>query len=154
MRINKNQDLLIRELIEYEKVTAMTADENAALHSWVNSGYSVHENASMAVDDFGNTLDFLDVYREEKEVAEKLKNLPLNEQNKYILRLKGEHSVETLLEDRDALLFKINVYERILKRHQLLGEANELMDYWRKTAPIIPAVEETEELPFTGGSQA
>ena len=44
MNTDKRQIFLEKELIEYEKVTVMTADEQSALRAWVAAGNSVHEN--------------------------------------------------------------------------------------------------------------
>lgn len=146
MKIDKI--LLEKELIEYEKMTIMTAEEQAALHTWVAEGNSVHENASMGVDETGNPLDFLDVYRMEKEIQRDLEKLSPTEKDKYIARLKGEYSVEILLEDIQALQFKLNAYERILKKHHLLDEAEKLMNDWKNQAFVFSKIDDDEELPF------
>ena len=105
MNTDKRQIFLEKELIEYEKVTVMTADEQSALRAWVAAGNSVHENTSMGVDEKGEPLDFLDVYRMEEEIRQDLEKLSPAEQDKYIARLKGEYTVEILLEDIQALQF-------------------------------------------------
>ena len=112
----------------------MTAEEQAALRTWVAEGNSVHENASMGVDETGEPLDFLEVYRMEEKIRQDLEKLSPTEKDKYIARLKGEYTVEILLEDIQALHFKLNSYERILKKHHLLDEAENLMDDWKNQA--------------------
>ena len=42
MKTDKKQIFPEKELIEYEKVTTMTAEEQAALRTWVAEGNSVH----------------------------------------------------------------------------------------------------------------
>ena len=94
MKTDKKQIFPEKELIEYEKVTTMTAEEQAALRTWVAEGNSVHENASMGVDETGEPLDFLEVYRMEEEIRQDLEKLSPTEKDKYIARLKGEYTVE------------------------------------------------------------
>ena len=65
--LKERQQFLVQELEEYEAITPMTDDEREALHWWVDKGHSVHENWSLACYEGGATIDFLDVYREEKE---------------------------------------------------------------------------------------
>ena len=93
MNTYNRQIFLEKELIEYEKVTAMTADEQSALRAWVAAGNSVHEKTSMGVDEKGEPLDFLDVYRMEEEIRQDLEKLSPAEQDKYIARLKEEYTV-------------------------------------------------------------
>jgi hypothetical protein len=69
-KIDENAARLLQELYAYERVTAMTAEERAILRKWVSEGNSVHENASMSVNENGRPSDFLDVYRYEKEQLE------------------------------------------------------------------------------------
>ena len=148
MKTDKKQIFPEKELIEYEKVTTMTAEEQAALRTWVAEGNSVHENASMGVDETGEPLDFLEVYRMEEEIRQDLEKLSPTEKDKYIARLKGEYTVEILLEDIQALHFKLNSYERILKKHHLLDEAENLMDDWKNQAVVLPEIADNAELPF------
>ena len=135
MKTDKKQIFPEKELIEYEKVTTMTAEEQAALRFWIAEGNSVHENASMGVDE---------------EIRQDLEKLSPTEKDKYIARLKGEYTVEILLEDIQALHFKLNAYERILKKHHLLDEAEKLMDDWKNQAVVLPEIDDNEELPFQG----
>ena len=148
MITDKRQISLEEELIEYEAVTPTTAEEQALLHEWVADGKSVHENASMGVDENGEPVDFLEVYRMDKEIRQTLEKLSPTEKDNYIARLKGENTVETLLEDIQALHFKLNAYERTLKKHHLLDEATRLMDDWKKHAIALPEIADDEELPF------
>ena len=148
MKTDKQQIFPERELIEYEKVTTMTAEEQAALRTWVAEGNSVHENASMGVDETGEPLDFLEVYRMEEKIRQDLEKLSPTEKDKYIARLKGEYTVEILLEDIQALHFKLNSYERILKKHHLLDEAENLMDDWKNQAVVLLEIADNAELPF------
>ena len=61
MKIEKDRkNFLRRELREYEKITPMTEEEREALHEWVHSGRSVHDNGSYACYEGGRPLDFLD----------------------------------------------------------------------------------------------
>lgn len=148
MNTDKRQISLEEELIEYEAVTLTTAEERAVLHKWVADGNSLHENVSMGVDENGEPLDFLEVYRMENEIRQDLENLSPTEKDKYIARLRGENTVETLLEDIQELHFKLNAYERTLKKHHLLDEATKLMDDWKKQAIVLPEITDDEELPF------
>ena len=63
----KRQLYLEKELEEYEKVTPMTSIERELLHEWVADGNSVHENGCYAVWEGNTPIDFLDVYRWDKE---------------------------------------------------------------------------------------
>lgn len=148
MNTDKRQIFLEKELIEYEKVTVMTADEQSALRAWVAAGNSVHENRSRGADEKGEPLDFLDVYRMEEEIRQDLEKLSPTEQDKYIARLKGEYTVEILLEDIQALQFRLNAYERVLENYHLLDEANKLMDEWKKHTFVPLQKINDEELPF------
>ncbi len=79
-----NQELLNIELIEYERNVVLTDEERASLREWVASGHSVHENASNAEDGHGNYLDFIDVYRYEKEIDDELEGMTEREQEAFI----------------------------------------------------------------------
>ena len=148
MKTDKKQIFPEKELIEYEKVTTMTAEEQAALRTWVAEANRVHENASMGVDETGESLDFLEVYRMEEEIRQDLEKLSPTEKDTYIARLKGEYTVEILLEDIQELHFKLNAYERILKKHHLLDEAENLMDDWKNQAVVLLEIADNAELPF------
>lgn len=79
-----NQKLLNIELEEYIKVVAMTDEEKAALQDWVSEGHSIHENTCGAEDGHGNYLDFLDVYRYEKEIEDTLEGMTDKEKEAFI----------------------------------------------------------------------
>lgn len=79
-----NQDLLDIELEEYIKTVAMTDEEIGALREWVSKGHSVHENPCDAEDGHGNYLDFLDVYRDEKEIENTLDGMTEREKEAFI----------------------------------------------------------------------
>ena len=102
----------------------------------------------LRVDEKGEPLDFLDVYRIEEEIRQDLEKLSPAEQDKYIARLKGEYTVEILLEDIQALQFRLNAYERVLENYHLLDEANKLMDEWKKHTFVPLQKINDEELPF------
>lgn len=53
----------------------------------------------------------------EEEIRKDLEKLSPAEQDKYIARLKGEYTVEILLEDIQALQFRLNAYERVLENY-------------------------------------
>lgn len=79
-----NQELLNIELEEYIKVVAMTDEEKATLQDWVSEGHSIHENTCGAEDGHGNYLDFLDVYRYEKEIEDTLEGMTDKEKEAFI----------------------------------------------------------------------
>lgn len=118
-----NAVYLWNELIEYEKNAEMTEEERTALHEWVLDGYRVHENGSMACTESGTPCDFLDVYRYEEEIRHDLKKLPPREQENYLARLRGEDTIDNLQKDFNALFFKAEIYEQVLRSHGLPEEA-------------------------------
>ena len=77
------------ELKEYEQNTPMTEDERKALRKWVKNGNSVHENMSLAFDEHGKPLDFLEVYRRDVEIASILASMTEEEGDKYLLENYG-----------------------------------------------------------------
>ena len=85
MEVNKQKMRYLKsELREYEKVTPMTEDERKALHEWVESGNSVHENGCYAVNEGGFPLDFLEVYREDAELRSETRSMTSEEIDRYI----------------------------------------------------------------------
>ena len=110
MKIDEEKRCFLRqELKEYEKVTPMTEEERHVLHEWVNRGYSVHENGSMACYEGGRPMDFLDVYREEEEIRQALSSMTYEEGRKYLLE---EYGI-----DRDgAMTPKPPTYEELKKK--------------------------------------
>lgn len=57
------------------------------------------------------------MYRMEEEIRKDLKKPSPAEQDKYIARLKGEYTVEILLDDIQTLQFRLNAYERVLENY-------------------------------------
>lgn len=110
MKIDKEKrNFLRKELKEYEKVTPMTEEERTALREWVNRGYSVHENRSMASYEGGRPMDFLDVYREEEEIRKALSSMTYEEGSRYLLK---EYGI-----DRDGVMTpKPPTYEELQKK--------------------------------------
>lgn len=145
--IDERTAFLLEELREYEKVTEMTEEERAALHEWVSEGYSVHENSSMGFYENSEPVDFLNDYRYHKEIRKELEQLAPIEREKYIARLNGVDTVETLREDLADLSFKADVYWRVLKKYGLLPEAEALMEN-RKANTVFWPEFSAEELPF------
>jgi len=121
-----NRQRLWAELEKYERDTEMTETERAALHEWVRDGNSVHENGSMACQEGGRPSDFLDVYREEEAIRQELERLSPRERENYIARLRGEDTIDNLREDIQELFFRMNIYERALRQHGLLAEAEQM----------------------------
>jgi phosphoenolpyruvate carboxylase len=108
---------LIEELVEYEKNTHMTESERRALHKWVANGHSVHQNGFLRIDDCGIPLDFLDVYRYEKEIERDLKGLDSYEKKRGRVALSEE-----IIQKLQA---QVDVYEKILCKYDLMNEANQ-----------------------------
>ena len=75
---------LERELADYEESTPMTDEERQALHEWVASGRSVHDNGSYACWEGGEPMDFLDVYRAEKNEQEFVDALSDEDRKRYL----------------------------------------------------------------------
>lgn len=150
---NDRQRFLLEELHEYEKNTEMSRQERDALHRWVMDGNSVHENTALAEDGHGNYLDFLDVYREEMEISDKLASLDSEEQEEYIASLQGQDTMKSLRRKFDELFYKAGVYEKVLMKHHLLDEAVELMEEGRRISAEFQASIQDMELPeLEGGS--
>ena len=85
MDTNEERRLYLKEeLEEYEKVTPMTEEEREALREWVAGGRSVHENGSYGVWEGGAPIDFLDVYRWEKEEREMVNAMTNEERSRYL----------------------------------------------------------------------
>ena len=149
---NKRMTLLRKELREYEAKTVMTDEERADLHEWVEAGHSVHDNGSMASYEGGHPLDFLDVYREEMEISEKLDSLDGKEREKYIRELRGEKNEEDLREENDHYWFLISIYEHVLRRYGLMDEAKHMItEAKRQSAEFLEACQlanEGLEMPF------
>lgn len=138
---------LWEELQEYENRTQMTQQERQALHEWVLAGNSVYENGSLGTDEKGMPLAFLDVYRYEKEIQDTLKKLDTKGRENYLARLRGEDTIDNLKKDLQELHFRMDAFERVLRKHGLLREALELMESWRSRPLHLP--ETMDELPFS-----
>ena len=89
IREREYQAILDEELKEYLKETKMTVKERKALRKWLAEGNSVHENQSMAMYEGGYPVDFLDVYREEKELRQAIKDISPNDAKKYLMDYYG-----------------------------------------------------------------
>ena len=129
--INNRQLFLRKELEEYEKITPMSSEERNVLHEWVSQGHSVHENDCLAEDGHGNYLDFLDVYREEESIRETLKNLNEDERDEFIAQLQGVDTIKSLQKRCDELHYKSEVYEKVLRKHHLMREAEAMNEEGR-----------------------
>ena len=123
MKINKEKrQYLKKELREYEKITPMTEEERKILHEWVADGNSVHENGAMACYEGGRPMDFLDVYREEKEICQALDTMSYEEGSRYLLE---EYGI-----DRDGVMTpKPPTYEELKKKANRLYRTCFL--YWK-----------------------
>lgn len=80
---------LMGELRAYEKATPMTTDEREALHHWVKAGNSVHENQEGAFRENGRPMDFLDIYRQDREIHAVLDSMSYEEGTAYLRREYG-----------------------------------------------------------------
>jgi len=150
--INNEQAAFLRdELAEYEKATKMTDTERRALHEWVADGNSVHTNDSMACYEGGAPCDFLDVYRNEEEIRQNLERLAPRARENYLARLRGEDTIDNLREDLSALSFKADIYYQVLKEHDLLQEADKLIQKSKAASAILSewlTTQPIDELPF------
>ena len=126
--ISDRQRFLQDELNIYEKTTQMNETERNALHEWVAAGNSVHDNTCNAEDGHGNYIDFLDVYREEQDIRDTLSILSDEDKEEYLAKLRGENTIKSLKKRLDELLYKTDVYEKVLQRHNLIEEAKTLME--------------------------
>lgn len=118
---------LQNELKAYAASVEMTDAERTALEEWVSEGNSVHENGSMAYTERGTLCDFLDVYRYEEDIRSDLAELSPKEKENYLARLSGEDTIDNLRDDLSRLVFKVRLYEQILRDHHLLEEADARM---------------------------
>ena len=139
----------ITEYYDYVKKTLMTEKEKEALWEWVLDGNSVHENPSMAVDDYNCSVDFLDDYRYHEEIYQQLEKLTGKDKESYLVRLRGEDTIDTLREDLQAACYERDVYYKVLSRHGLLQEAKECLEAGleRSNSLQLTALP-FEELPF------
>ena len=109
----------------------MNKAERKVLHEWVAAGNSVHENSCNAEDGHGNYIDFLDIYREEQDIRDTLSTMNDEEKEEYLAELRGEDTIKSLKKRLYDLLYKSDVYEKVLRRHNLLEEAETLMEECR-----------------------
>lgn len=146
-----NENEKIKSVVEeYASGHPMTIEEKDALYEWVKDGNSPYDNPCMACDDHGNPLDFLSVYRYEKEIVETIDNLAPEERDKYVARLKGEDTMETLKEDLYEAIYKLNIYEKILRSYGLMELAEQRIkagkEYDEECKKLF--IDCNEELPF------
>jgi len=76
-----------RELEEYELTVPMTPYEKRALRKWVASGHGVHEHPAskyICLDGVLPEPDFLDVYRMDKDIEQKIRNKTPYERIAYL----------------------------------------------------------------------
>ena len=138
------QRFLQDELNTYEKTTQMTETERNALHEWVAAGNSVHENTCNAEDGHGNYMDFLDIYREEQDIRDTLSSMNTEEQEEYLAKLRGEDTIKSLKKRLDELLYKTDVYEKVLKKYDLVEEAEALIEEGRALSKAFDEWAEAE----------
>ena len=152
IRMKKTNILLLKEFEEYVAKTPMNDDEFEALTKWVEAGNSVHENGSMASYEGGYPMDFLDVYREEEEIRQKLDSLEGKEREKFLRELRGEKNAEDLQEELDHCQNLLGVYEYVLRKHHLLQEAQDEAEAARlRSEEFVRACRESNadlEMPF------
>jgi hypothetical protein len=141
-------DLMKKELKEYEKTMTMTKPERRAMHEWVSEGNSVHENPDMAVDDSGMPVDFLYMYREDQKIQKEFSVLTDKEQEMRIVQYKGEDTSDTMSEQS----LKMQVYERVIREHHLLEEADQLIQEFieqsQELNDELKDLPDLDELPF------
>ena len=145
------QRFLQDELNTYEKTTQMTETERNALHEWVAAGNSVHENTCNAEDGHGNYIDFLDIYREEQDIRDTLSSMNAEEQEEYLAELRGEYTIKSLKKRLYELLYKTDVYENVLQRHNLIEEAETLIEEGYARARAFDEWYEAEMGKVSGG---
>lgn len=145
------QRFLQDELNAYEKTTQMNETERNALHEWVAAGNSVHENTCNAEDGHGNYIDFLDVYREEQDIRDTLSSMNAEEQEEYLAELRGEYTIKSLKKRLYELLYKTDVYENVLQRHNLIEEAETLIEEGYARARAFDEWYEAEMGKVSGG---
>ena len=88
---NRKQERLEQELRVYEQNISMTGKERKALREWVGSGHSVYENpGSRYLCDFGSQrLEFLDVYRQDREIEKELGGKTQKEKESWLKAYMG-----------------------------------------------------------------
>lgn len=122
------------ELREYMAVTPMTEEESVILREWVSEGNSVHDNARMACNDGGIPMDFLEVYRFEKEEQELMASMTPQERDNYLRENYGVDSEKTpeltydVLKSKAQRLYTLcTLFWDVLEAHGLQEEAREVV---------------------------
>ena len=83
--LEERQQSLQEELEEYEKVTPMTAYERRLVRKWVSDGHSVNESpGSKYLPDRYPPADFLETYREDREISRAVKGMTSEEEEAYL----------------------------------------------------------------------
>lgn len=77
------QELLIKELKEYEKEIKMTKTERKDLYEWVASGRSPYDNGSYVCYEGGQPMDFINALRFIQEEAAHYESLSEEEKSEY-----------------------------------------------------------------------
>lgn len=142
----ERQAYLLQELKEYADNTEMTKEEYRVLKEWVKDGNSVHENGSMACYEGGRPVDFLDVYREEEEIRQKLDSLTGDARDRYLCELRDEPYPPDLQRKNYELRRKLDAYKCVLENHGLLNEATDLYADWCGSPCSLDISD--EDLPF------
>lgn len=79
------QESFWEEYEEYIEMTPMTAYERRLLRKWVSDGHSVNQSpGSKYLPDRYPPADFLETYREDREIALAMKDMREEEQEKYL----------------------------------------------------------------------
>lgn len=130
MKIDRDRKRFLRkELKEYEKATPMTEEEREALYEWVRSGRSVHDNGNYACYEGGKPLDFLAVYREERDEFRRISAMGREDRKKYLREEYGigrdAPSYEELKGRMRILYKKCMLYWEFLVSNGLREEAEE-----------------------------
>lgn len=144
-----NHRKYIKEYNDYVEHTSMTEEEKESLWDWVKDGNSVHENPSMAVNEHGRPVDYLDDYRYYEEIRQQLESLTGKDKENYLARLRGEDTLDTLREDLQTACYERDVYYKVLSKHGLLQEAREYLEAGTKLSKFLQlTVLPFEEQPF------
>ena len=88
--LDERQQFLQEELEEYEKITPMTAYERRLVRKWVSDGHSVNESpGSKYLPDRYPPADFLETYREDREISCAVKGMTPEEEEAYLKAYTG-----------------------------------------------------------------
>lgn len=89
------QEFLWEQFHEYLSKNAVTSYERRILNKWVSNGHSVYENpGSRYLVDRDPPQDFLEVYREDKEITQLLKGKTIEENGKILKKYMGYEETE------------------------------------------------------------